>query len=314
MQIRLPYEIKQHYNRWKVIVLITWLTVASSDLLPKPENSWAKNGDPNIVIFKCKSTLKNRLNWLIKTTKSSAELLIFNGRRVSRNVTSYCKVTNGEPGKYDLNLTATTKAAQQYVCQEPETLIKASAELIIIESDPECHVTKDGELTTFTCSILLHGNWAPAMECRNDNSDEVIGEGVYNISTPSGGLSSRVIVPTNHSQDPTMFYTCTTKFRLQEKPSDTTADNIPQYTYAWNSTKHTAELHKGDGDNARDTTEFTDGMKTGIKQEVVAAVVVSVIALVTIIMSVFLGRLYYKKKKTSNCKEVIPKEEIVGFI
>lgn len=83
-------------------------------------------------MIKCKSPVQRRLNWLVKATAYSPELLIFDGFRVSRNVISYCHVINGEPGKYELNLTATTKAAQQYVCRDPFTLMRASAELIII--------------------------------------------------------------------------------------------------------------------------------------------------------------------------------------
>lgn len=68
----------------------------------------------------------------MKTSSSSQEFLIFDGYRVNKDVISYCKVVNGEPGKYDLNLNATTKAGQQYVCQDPFTLMRASAELIVI--------------------------------------------------------------------------------------------------------------------------------------------------------------------------------------
>lgn len=106
------------------------LSVSSSDLLLKPENNLAIDG--STVILPCLSTFGYRLNWLTKSGNNSDRFRIFNGFYLNKNVTSYCKVQNGAPGKYDLNITANRNAAQQYICREPGTLIEASAALIII--------------------------------------------------------------------------------------------------------------------------------------------------------------------------------------
>lgn len=101
------------------VSIITTVVVVIIDggLLITPENSWAKDGDTNPVSLKCKAKWNHRLNWIIKT-KSSPEIRVFDGYRLSSNVRSYCKVINDEPGKYELNLTATSKAAQKYICHE----------------------------------------------------------------------------------------------------------------------------------------------------------------------------------------------------
>lgn len=300
MRISLQYDIQHHHNRWNIIVLIACLTGTNCDLLLKPENSYAKYGDPNTVILMCESTLGYRLSWLIKTPWSSEKVQIFDGYRLSKNVTSYCRVINGVPGKYNVSLTSTTNAAQQYVCLEPGTMMEASAEIIIIESDPECsNVTTDGENTTLTCSIRFHGNWAPVMEWTMGNKSGVISEGVNN-TRDGNSLTSRLVVPAKKSHAHKLLYACTTKFRLQEKPLDTTADNIPPYNYTW---KYLTEPYNDADNDAKEETEAMV-MKEGCSKPAAAAVIA-----VPVVAALLGAVVCMKRRKTISEKERINEKQ-----
>lgn len=73
------------------------------------------------------------------------------------------------------------------------------------------------------------------MQWTMDNMTEVISEGVNN-TRDNDTLTSRIVIPGNQSGIDAINYTCTTDFRIQEKPSDTTANNIPMYKHTWTYT------------------------------------------------------------------------------
>lgn len=87
------------------------------------------------MVLECNSTLGFRLTWLIKKPGSSNRYEIYNGYDFvddTHNVSSYCKVKNGNPGKYELNVNGIEEAAQQYICLEPGSWMEASAEVTTI--------------------------------------------------------------------------------------------------------------------------------------------------------------------------------------
>ena len=120
--------------------ILKLLSAGFCELLPKPQSHCEVLDEEKTVALQCKSTLEYPLTWLSQKPGSSRQSKIFNGFRLHKNFTSNYRVLNGKPGRYELNVNATKDAAQRYTCLEPGTLIKASAEVIIIGRLVKYHV------------------------------------------------------------------------------------------------------------------------------------------------------------------------------
>lgn len=111
------------------------------------------------------------------------------------------------------------------------------------------------------------------MEWTTSNSSEDISERVTDKRNGES-LISLLDVSDNRSRIHTVYYTCSILFRIQEKPSDTTADNIPTYNHTWTYKagrlcfKLNSLLYKPDLDCAQVVSEFKSETKEKIKQMV----------------------------------------------
>jgi len=89
------------------------------------------------------------------------------------------------------------------------------------------------DVITMTCSITYSGNWAPVMRwfnsfTRHNFTDDVIS------STTNGAVTSQLTVAASRNLNSSQIV-CVTYFTEPSTSLNTTATNIPSYTYTWRS-------------------------------------------------------------------------------
>lgn len=90
------------------------------------------------------------------------------------------------------------------------------------------------------CSVNFRGNWAPELELSHNGSSVVDGIGV--LVVPNQNVSTILIIPRNNSAC-AGNYSCTTKFHLRGKPTQTTDNSVPSYMDTSTLTVHMEEIH-----------------------------------------------------------------------
>ena len=84
-----------------------------------------------------------------------------------------------------------------------------------------------------TCRVEYRGNWPPAMRWRQ-NKRRVITTGVDIETVPNRSVTSRFSVVATSNMSGSVF-SCTLFFSAADKPSNTSANNVPEYNYTWKS-------------------------------------------------------------------------------
>ena len=84
------------------------------------------------------------------------------------------------------------------------------------------------------CSVNFSGNWTPVMKWQQEEGS-VITAGVVINTVPYKSVTSSLTVSVTRSVTGSTF-ACTTYFNGDNKPSSTSATNIPDYRYKWNYT------------------------------------------------------------------------------
>ena len=107
------------------------------------------------------------------------------------------------------------------------------------ESDPKCSTNPDliktaipsNENVTMTCTVAYSGNWAPEMEWRQVGGP-VITTGVVTYAFHYKRVSSSLTVLATKNVAGRR-YSCTASFVLANKPANSYATNLPDYSYPW---------------------------------------------------------------------------------
>ena len=109
-----------------------------------------------------------------------------------------------------------------------------------IESEPKCAIDSNGASTreveisnvlVATCSVNYAGNWASVMKWQQDGVP-VITAGVVNNTVPYKSVISRLTVLITRNVTGSKF-SCTTYFSDDNKPSSSSAANVPDYSSRW---------------------------------------------------------------------------------
>ena len=87
--------------------------------------------ETQIVVMECRSNV-GRISWHVVPFWSSVQTDLWSGYHLRPTATSYCSIDNSTGGQWNLNISHRSEAAQTYICLEPGTLKKVSAELIYI--------------------------------------------------------------------------------------------------------------------------------------------------------------------------------------
>ena len=93
--------------------------------------------------------------------------------------------------------------------------------------------TEESNIIELTCRVEYRGNWPPAMRWRQ-NEGEVITTGVDIEAVPNQSVTSRFSAVATSNMSGSAF-SCTLFFSAADKPSNTSANNVPEYSYTWKS-------------------------------------------------------------------------------
>ena len=94
---------------------------------------------------------------------------------------------------------------------------------------PASGVVQENDVITMTCSITYSGNWAPVMRWFNNSVS-----GVNYRPTAANQTSSRLTLTASTGVHGSKVV-CLTYFTQPSTPLQTSATNIPSYTYTWTS-------------------------------------------------------------------------------
>ena len=193
------------------------------DLVEKPQNQVAFV-DASPVRFQCRSFKGYELNWFVRNKKDSW-MMIFTGRIFLGAAEIVCRMENKKSGAFYLIVNPSPTAAQTYVCEQPDTKQRLSADLIVLNGDTYCTINYNKSSIIITCVIEFWGNWVPDMEWYY--SEILIIENINVSIIPNKSISTLTVQPSLYNRT----YICRTKFNIKGKPSWTTSDNVPNYTY-----------------------------------------------------------------------------------
>ena len=84
-----------------------------------------------------------------------------------------------------------------------------------------------------TCSVNFSGDWDPVMKWQQDGGP-IITVGVVSNPVPYKSVTSSLTVLVTRNVIGSKF-SCTTYFNEDNKPPSTSATNVPDYIYTWNS-------------------------------------------------------------------------------
>ena len=97
----------------------------------------------------------------------------------------------------------------------------------------------EGDHIFIQCNINFRGFWAPSVEWtqHGDNSKpegEPVADGVEQLRNPSQSITSTLTIAVQSSADG-FYYSCKLYFVKYNGIEVTTAKNVPNFTYTWNS-------------------------------------------------------------------------------
>ena len=111
------------------------------------------------------------------------------------------------------------------------------------ESEPVCIsnctlsticITKEFDIIQMTCSVNYSGNWAPVMKWQQDGGPVITDGRVVNKTVPYKSVTYSLTVRATSKMNGSKF-SCTTYFSADNKSPTTTATNVPDYIYSWDT-------------------------------------------------------------------------------
>ena len=90
------------------------------------------------------------------------------------------------------------------------------------------------------CSVNYSGNWAPVMKWQQDGGSVITDGRVVNNTVPYKRVAYSLKVRATRDMNWSKFK-CTTYFIVKNQPSNTEADNIPDFMNEWYSSKISVE-------------------------------------------------------------------------
>ena len=105
----------------------------------------------------------------------------------------------------------------------------------LLANNPSCSASgavQQNEVITMTCTITYIGNWAPVM--RWFNSSHNFTDDDVTLTTSNTTVTSQLTVTASAGLHGSQIV-CLTYFTQPSTPLQTSAANIPSYTYTWTS-------------------------------------------------------------------------------
>lgn len=96
---------------------------------------------------------------------------------------------------------------------------------LLSDPQPSCSKKTKNGVVNASCSFGFSGNWPPVIEWDNEFGVEKTN---YTTTVSSQRVTSILIVPLSHDPEDSDLITCTVKFKIEDKPPETTATNIPE--------------------------------------------------------------------------------------
>ena len=84
------------------------------------------------------------------------------------------------------------------------------------------------------CIVNYSGNWAPEMKLQHDGGPVIIEGYVVNKTVPYKTVKCKLNIRATRNMTGSK-YLCLTSFSATNKPSSTTAQNVPEYGDIWQS-------------------------------------------------------------------------------
>jgi len=108
--------------------------------------------------------------------------------------------------------------------------------LTLSADNPSCSgsaAVQENDVITMTCSITYSGNWAPVMRWFN-SSHNFTDDDVVTLTTNDTTVTSQLTVTASAGLHDSQI-ACVTYFTQPSSYLQTSATNIPSYTYTWTS-------------------------------------------------------------------------------
>lgn len=101
------------------------------------------------------------------------------------------------------------------------------------------HSLVDGDHIWIKCNVDFRGFWAPSMEWNQHGGDfgpqgNRVTDGIETVISPRQSITSKLTIAVNSSEDG-FYYSCKLYFVKYNGTQVTTAKNVPNFTYTWNS-------------------------------------------------------------------------------
>lgn len=238
----------------RVIVWINWMSVfvafftegRHATLIVTPLNRAAIKGTE--VAMDCYGNTTIKPIWRMQLDQSADDSTLFDGNRFVGHLARLYKLRGDVDNEFTLVMNATEETARRYICEEPGYQ-RVSAELVVLASDPVCSIVQviasdDYFQVEMQCTIRYWGNWSPTMDWTKSSeilSENSIGSAQITEITESvrtmmdKGISKSLLIITGKRHEVLLVYNCTTRFKVDQKPTYTTAANIPDYAFTWSS-------------------------------------------------------------------------------
>jgi hypothetical protein len=192
-----------------------------------PTNTVALSGE--IVVLNCSSDSEDSLTWVAYSPGSPEREYIFNKGVVFVSVNSYISFSVLKRGHCSLIINATKAAAKRYICIEQRSTAQASAELIVLERNPECLSKLTDSSVNMTCSVEYFGNWVPIIEWRTQKGQNLEAKQYH---SEADVVSSNLFLPLYETKGDIAFrINVALKFNVSGRSDDTTATNVPEYNH-----------------------------------------------------------------------------------
>lgn len=209
------------------IVFVSCFYAQSLGETSRPLNRAAAIDD--IVQLNCSTLDPENGYWQYTTPFQSNEVRIYDGYRVVNGMTELFSVNDSVQGRFNLIFTASESTSGRYTCRPGLTLAQQSAEVIVLDTSPNCSETLTSDIITASCTIRFRGNWAPTIVWHNKNGEL---EANDTVTIANNRVTSFLSVPLNQTD----ILTCRPMFALENKPHEITAANVPDLPRANNCT------------------------------------------------------------------------------
>jgi hypothetical protein len=149
------------------------------------------------------------------------ERRIYNGVKVVNGRTTIFSVNDSVRGRFNLIFNAYESTSGRYTCQPDLNTADQSAEVIVLDTAPNCSKIVTSDIVNASCTIDFNGNWAPKIQWHNNNGRIETDD---TTTVQKNRVISFLIVPVNQTDN----LTCTPTFSLENKSHETTATNVPE--------------------------------------------------------------------------------------